>query len=130
MKTNPDAALAALLPEPIPIPGIEEAVRPISLAAYALLERSRSPFVMAAEDDPEDPNTDNIRVIESLFILTHNPREISYLPYPAEFRAEAMAWADTVPVRALLALKDAALRQLSAALAVVPPPGKDQKKMP
>ena len=51
---NPAAALAALLPQPVPVEGTGEVVRPFSLALYAALDRIHSPLLYGGSVNPEN----------------------------------------------------------------------------
>lgn len=110
MMTNPQKALAALLPLPIEVSGGYH-VRPMTLGMFAALERIKSPLVM-----PDAHNGDMLDLLPSLYLLTHDPIEV----FKGNLIAEAMAWADTVPATILSEIQTAAYRQINAALDVVP----------
>ena len=108
-KGNPRKAMAALLPLPLRVSG-GIVVKPMTLGLWAALERIGSPLVTGAE--PKDA----LELIPSLYLLTHDPREV--------FRGNvvdlAMQWADTVPVGVMHEIRRACDRQMSAVNAVVP----------
>jgi len=101
--------MAALLPLPLKVSG-GHTVRPMTLGMWAALERIESPLVTGKE--PKDA----LEIIPSLYLLTHDPREV--------FRGNvvdlAMEWADTVPVKAMDEIQRACYRQMNAAFDVVP----------
>lgn len=109
-KANPTKAMAALLPLEIRVSGYDFTVRPVTLGMYAALERINSPLITGRE--PED----TLELIPSLYLLTHDPREV----LTGNLVADALAWADTVGVDAVAAIRQAAARQLNAGLDVVP----------
>ena len=96
--------MAALLP-----PGTAE-IRPMTLGMYAALERIGSPLVTG-----EDPK-DTLELIPSLYLLTHDPREV----FRGNVLDLAMQWADTQPVEAMARIREAAWRQMAAFFDVVP----------
>ena len=108
-KSNPRKAMAALLPLPIGC-GNGVTVKPMTLGMWAALERIGSPLVTGEE--PKDA----LELIPSLYLLTHDPREV--------FRGNvvdlSMQWADTVPVSTMDAIRRACYRQMNAAFDVVP----------
>ena len=108
-KGNPRKAMAALLPMPLKVSG-GFVVRPMTLGMWAALERIGSPLVTGKE--PKDA----LEIIPSLYLLTHDPREV--------FRGNvvdlAMEWADTVPVKAMDEIQRACYRQMNAAFDVLP----------
>ena len=101
--------MAALLPLPIGC-GNGVTVKPMTLGMWAALERIGSPLVTGEE--PKDA----LELIPSLYLLTHDPREV--------FRGNvvdlSMQWADTVPVKAMNEIQRACYRQMNAAFDVVP----------
>lgn len=111
-RANPRKAVAALVP-----PG-QAVIRPMTLGMYAALERIGSPLVT------DVPPKDTLDLIPSLYLLTHDPREV--------FRGNvvdlAMQWADTQPVGAVEAIKAAAEAQMAAFCDVIPQEA--QKKTP
>ena len=117
-KANPQKAMAALLPLEIKVPGYDFTVRPVTLGMYAALERIGSPLITGR--DPED----TLELIPSLYLLTHDPREV----LTGNLVDDALAWADTVGVDAVAAIRKAAARQLNAALDIVPEDDDDAPK--
>ena len=111
-RQNPRKAVAAMLP-----PGTA-AIRPMTLGVYAALERIGSPLVTGEE--PKDA----LELIPSLYLLTHDPREV----FRGNVLDLAMQWADTQPVEAVSRIRDAAYRQMAAFFDVVPEP--EKKKSP
>ena len=103
-RQNPRKAVAAMLP-----PGTAE-IRPMTLGVYAALERIGSPLVTG-----EEPK-DTLELIPSLYLLTHDPREV----FRGNVLDLAMQWADTQPVEAVSRIRDAAYRQMAAFYDVVP----------
>ena len=103
-RQNPRKAVAAMLP-----PGTAE-IRPMTLGVYAALERIGSPLVTGEE--PKDA----LELIPSLYLLTHDPREV----FLGNILDLAMQWADTQPVEALRRIHDAAMRQMAAFYDVIP----------
>lgn len=81
-RANPKKAVAALIP-----PG-QAAIRPMTLGVYAALERIESPLVTNV------PPKDTLDLIPSLYLLTHDPREV----FRGNVLDLAMQWADTQPV--------------------------------
>lgn len=111
-KANPRKAMAALLP-----PGCA-VIRPMTLGVYAALERIGSPLVTNV------PPKDTLELIPSLYLLTHDPREV----FRGNILDLAMQWADTQPVGVVDAIREAAERQMAAFFDVVPQ--SDEKKKP
>ena len=107
---NPRAALAALVPQPIPVDGTGEVVRPFTLALYAALDRIDSPLLRGGAD------VDALALLPSLYLVTHGPEEW----FKPDLLARATAWADTIPPSALPALRDACKTQVAAVLNVTP----------
>ncbi len=108
-RANPEKAMAALLPLPIECGG-GLTVRPMTLGMYAALERIGSPLVTGEE--PKDA----LELVPSLYLLTHDPREV----FRGNVVALAMQWADTVPVAAMDAIQRACYRQMNAVFDVAP----------
>lgn len=101
--------MAALLPLAVKCP-CGETVRPLTLGAWAALERIKSPLVTG--DAPKDA----LELIPSLYLLTHDPRVV----LTSGFFEDAVAWADTLPVTALGEIRDACYRQVDAMGDVLP----------
>jgi hypothetical protein len=108
---NPRAALAALLPPPVAVPGTDEEVKPFSLAMFAALDAIRSPLLYGG---PQDATP--LAVIPSLFVACKGWREAQ----KPDLFDRAMAWADALPPSALVALREAVARQVSTMLDVTP----------
>lgn len=106
---NPTAAIAALLPQPVPVEGTGEVVRPFSLALYAALDRIHSPLLYGGAPDA-------LELLPSLYIATHGPEEW----FKPDLLARASAWADTLPPSALPALRDAVKTQIDTLMDVTP----------
>ena len=117
-RGNPEKAIAALIPSPLEaVPGV--VVRPMTLGMWAALERIKSPLVTG--DEPKD----TLEIVPSLYLITHDPREI----FRPDFLDAAMQWADTMPVDVVAAIDKAARRQIDAAVDVIPEDdGKTSKK--
>lgn len=117
-RGNPEKAIAALIPSPLEaVPGV--VVRPMTLGMWAALERIKSPLVTG--DVPKD----TLELVPSLYLMTHDPREI----FRPDFLDAAMKWADTMPVDVVAAIDKAARRQIDAAVDVIPEDdGKTSKK--
>ena len=116
---NPAKAVAAALP--LPLSGDGWQVRPMTLGMWAALERIGSPLVGA---DEESAPKDVLAYIPSLYLLTHDPREV----FEGNVLDKAMAWADTVPVHMMALIRDAAFAQMRAANDVIPEEDDDAKK--
>lgn len=112
---NPPAALAALVPDPIPVAGTGEVVRPFTLGLYAVLDRIHSPLLYGR---PE--TTDVLELLPSLYLATHGPEDW----HGPRLLERATEWADNLPPSALPALRDACAAQVSAMLDVTPQCGK------
>lgn len=108
-KANPRKAMAALLPLAVECP-CGETVRPMTLGMWAALERIGSPLVTG--DEPKD----TLELVPSLYLLTHDPREV----LRGSFFDDAVAWADTLPVSALEEIQRACYRQMGAMFDVIP----------
>lgn len=103
-RANPRKAVAALVP-----PG-QAAIRPMTLGMYAALERIGSPLVT------DVPPKDTLELIPSLYLLTHDPREV----FRGNVLDLAIQWADTQPVGAVEAIRAAAEAQMAALCDVIP----------
>lgn len=108
-KTNPRKAMAALLPLAVKCP-CGETLRPMTLGMWAALERIGSPLITG------EPPKDALELIPSLYLLTHDPREV----LASGFFDAAVAWADSLPVTALGEIRDACYRQMDAMGDVLP----------
>ena len=108
-KANPRKAVAAILPLEVECP-CGATVRPMTLGLWAALERIGSPLVTGKE--PED----TLELVPSLYLLTHDPREV----LRGSFFDDAVAWADTLPVSALEEIQRACYRQMGAMFDVLP----------
>ena len=97
--------MAALLPLAVKCP-CGETVRPMTLGMWAALERIGSPLITG------EPPKDALELIPSLYLLTHDPREV----LASGFFDAAVAWADSLPVTA----RDACYRQMDAMGDVLP----------
>lgn len=110
--------MAALLPLPIKCGKGDVVVKPMTLGMWAALERIGSPLV--TDEEPKD----SLELIPSLYLLTHDPREV--------FRGNvidlAMQWADTVPVSTMHAIQRACYRQMNAAFDVIPEEDDEKKR--
>ena len=82
----------------------------MTLGMWAALERISSPLVTGAE------GRDTLEIIPSLYLLTHDPREV----FRGNIIDLAMEWADKQPVGALAAIKAAADQQIAAITDVLP----------
>ena len=85
-------------------------VKPMTLGMWAALERIGSPLV--TDREPKDA----LELIPSLYLLTHDPREV----FAGNVLDLAMQWADTVPVSVMDAIRRACYRQMNAAFDVMP----------
>lgn len=101
--------MAALLPLAVRCP-CGETVRPMTLGMWAALERIGSPLITG--DEPKD----TLELVPSLYLLTHDPREV----LRGSFFDDAVAWADTLPVTALEEIQRACYRQMGAMFDVIP----------
>ena len=108
-KTNPRKAMAALLPLAAECP-CGAVVRPMTLGMWAALERIGSPLVTGKE--PKD----TLELVPSLYLLTHDPREV----LRGTFFDDAVAWADTLPLSALEEIQSACYKQMGAMFDVLP----------
>ena len=111
-RANPKKAMAAILPRTVRAvsDGRVYEVRPMTLGMWAALERISSPLVTGAEV------RDTLEIIPSLYLLTHDPREV----FRGNIIDLAMEWADEQPVGALAAIKAAADQQIAAITDVLP----------
>ena len=108
-KGNPEKAVSAILPTPVTTPeGL--AVRPMTLAMYAALERIASPLVTGVEAK------DTLELVPSVYLLTHGAEEI----FKGNLLELAMAWADTVPVSAIETVRRACEEQMQTVMDVMP----------
>lgn len=111
-RANPKKAMAAILP--LTVRAVSDGrvyeVRPMTLGMWAALERISSPLVTGAEV------RDTLEIIPSLYLLTHDPREV----FRGNIIDLAMEWADEQPVGALAAIKAAADQQIAAITDVLP----------
>ena len=101
--------MAALLPLAVKCP-CGETVRPMTLGMWAALERIGSPLITG------EPPKDALELIPSLYLLTHDPREV----LASGFFDAAVAWADSLPVTVLGEIRDACYRQMDAMGDVLP----------
>ena len=108
-KLNPEKAMAAILPLPIRCGG-NITVKPMTLGMWAALERIGSPLV--TNEEPKDA----LELIPSLYLLTHDPREV----FAGNVLDLAMQWADTVPASTMDEIRRACYRQMNAAFDVMP----------
>ena len=108
-KANPRKAVAAILPLAVECP-CGATVRPMTLGMWAALERVGSPLVTGKE--PKD----TLELVPSLYLLTHDPREV----LRGSFFDDAVAWADTLPVSAIEEIQRACYRQMGAMFDVIP----------
>ena len=116
-KGNPRKAVAAILPLAIEAaPGVT--VRPMTLGMFAALERIGSPLVTGEEAQ------DTLALIPSLYLLTHDPREV----FRGNVLDLAMEWADAQPVTVVEAIEKAAYRQMNAVFDVLPDVEDEKKK--
>ena len=120
-RANPKKAMAAILPLTVRTvsDGRVYEVRPMTLGMWAALERISSPLVTGAEV------RDTLEIIPSLYLLTHDPREV----FRGNIIDLAMEWADEQPIGALAAIKAAADQQI-AAITDILPESDVQKKSP
>jgi len=116
-RQNPKKAMAALLPLEMRTVG-GDTVRPMTLGMYAALERIASPMVTG--DDPKDI----LDLIPSLYLITHDPREV----FRGDLLDAAMKWADARPISTLQSIRKAAARQMNAALDVIPEEDEEDRK--
>lgn len=114
---NPRKAVAAFMPPPIPIPGTGEAVLPFTLATYAILEKIASPLVVPAQGPAAA-----LDLIPSLYVVTHAPADV----LAGDLAADSVAWASSLPPTALVAIEEAARRQIRVFIDVLPE--SDKKK--
>jgi len=105
-RTNPEKAMAALIP-----PG-QAVIRPMTLGMYAALERIESPLITGKDAK------DTLELIPSLYLLTHDPREV----FRGNILDLAMQWANTVPVDEMARIRLAANEQIRTMIDVIPEP--------
>jgi hypothetical protein len=119
-RANPKKAMAALLPLTVraEADGRVYEVRPMTLGMWAALERISSPLVTGAAV------RDTLEIIPSLYLLTHDPREV----FRGNIIDLAMAWADEQPVGAIAAIKAACDKQMGAVMDVIPEAGQKLQK--
>ena len=114
MSANPKKAVRAAFPidlsAGVDADGKAITVRPVTLAMWAALERIDSPLL------PGGKPKDTLDLIPSLYLLTHDPREV----FAGNVLDLAMQWADKLPVTALESIRAACARQLSDVAAVIP----------
>ncbi|MBQ4385664.1 MAG: hypothetical protein II823_07095 [Kiritimatiellae bacterium] len=113
-RANPKKAVAAAMPLPI------GDVRPMTLAMWAALEHIDSPLLKSS-------NPDGLAVLDllpSLYLLTHDPREI----FRANLLDLAMQWADTLPVTAIADIRRAAEAQMRTVAAVIPEDDEEESR--
>lgn len=110
-KSNPRKAIAAIIPAPIPIPGTDAAIRPLTLAVYAILEKIGSPLVV-----PFEGRVTALDILPTLYVFSHDPMEA----LSANLAAASVEWAGTLPPTALIQMEEAARRQIRAFLDVLP----------
>lgn len=111
MSLNPRKALSAALPPAIDVCGGAYSVKPITLGAFALLERYRSPMLF-----PRDKPAETLDLLPSLYILTHDAADC----LSGNILDKAVEWADAVGVDAIGEIREAAARQLAAIADVMP----------
>lgn len=114
MSANPKKAVRAAFPldlsAGVDADGNAITVRPVTLAMWAALERIDSPLL------PGGKPKDTLELIPSLYLLTHDPREV----FRRNVLDSAMQWADGLPVTALAAIREACARQVADIAAVIP----------
>ena len=113
-RANPKKAVAAAMPLPI------GDVRPMTLAMWAALEHIDSPLLKSS-------NPDGLAVLDllpSLYLLTHDPREI----FRANLLDLAMQWADSLPVTAIADIRRAAEAQMRTVAAVIPEDDEEESR--
>lgn len=110
-RANPKKAVAAAMPLPI------GDVRPMTLAMWAALEHIDSPLLKSATPDGQAV----LDLLPSLYLLTHDPREI----FRANLLDLAMEWADKLPVTAIADIRRAAEAQIRTVAAVIPEDDED-----
>lgn len=110
---NPEKALSALLPEPIPVPGTAESVRPFSLALFAVLDRIGSPLLGSEGRG----GVSALSLLPSLYAVCRGARAALA---SENLMLDAAEWAEKLPPGALGSIRDAAARQIAAVVSVVP----------
>jgi hypothetical protein len=116
---NPKKALIAALPLPIPVLGGKAHVRPITLGAFALLERIKSPLITGEDVGILD-------IIPSLYLMTHKIDENAL----ENLYNKSLEWADEIGINALPEIKSAIGKQMSALINVTPESTSVKKKTP
>lgn len=107
---NPKSALDALFPQSIDC-GDGVFVKPFTLATYALLEKIGSYIIFPHEPTQEE-------TIASLYICTHNPKEI--FKHFDTLQDDSIDWADTLRPGLFQTISDAILKQIEAVKNVMP----------
>ena len=115
-ELNPAKALRALLPRPVVIEGLGLEVRPLSLAAFAILDEIGSPLVREAGTVPNTP----FALLPSLYVLTHDPLEVLDGMAGENLLRTALGWADALPPAALTKIERAARAQIAVFIDVAP----------
>ncbi len=116
---NPKSALEALFPQSIDC-GEGVAVKPFSLATYALLEKIKSYIIF-----PHEPTQEEI--IMSLYICTHDPKEI--FKHFEDLQDRAVDWADSLKPVMVQKITEAVFKQIQAVRNAMPPEkAGDEKK--
>ena len=82
----------------------------MTLGMWAALERIASPLVTGKEP------SDTLELLPSLYLLTHDPREV----LRGDLLAESIAWADGLGVDAMARIRTACYRQMNAFFDVLP----------
>ena len=100
MSLNPRKALSAALPPAIDVCGGAYSVKPITLGAFALLERYRSPMLFPRSGKPAE----TLDLLPSLYILTHDAADC----LSGNILDKAVEWADAVGVDAIGEIREAA----------------------
>lgn len=113
-RANPKKAVAAAMPLPI------GDVRPMTLAMWAALEHIDSPLLKSSSPDGQAV----LDLLPSLYLLTHDPREI----FRANLLDLAMQWADTLPVTAIADIRRAAEAQMRTVAAVIPEDDEEESR--
>lgn len=113
-RANPKKAVAAAMPLPI------GDVRPMTLAMWAALEHIDSPLLKSSNPDGQAV----LDLLPSLYLLTHDPREI----FRANLLDLAMQWADTLPVTAIADIRRAAEAQMRTVAAVIPEDDEEESR--
>lgn len=125
-ELNPAKALRALLPRPVVIEGLGLEVRPLSLAAFAILDEIGSPLVREAGTVPNTP----FALLPSLYVLTHDPLEVLDGMAGENLLRTALKWADALPPAAIAKIERAARVQIGVFLDVAPQAKKETGTRP